>query len=64
LVGQKTEGMGLDVIAEGVETQAQATALEAMGCRFGQGFLYGKVNFASMLAGRSRPLARGGQRTC
>ena len=33
--------LGLDVIAEGVELEAQAEALLAMGCLKGQGFLYG-----------------------
>jgi EAL domain-containing protein (putative c-di-GMP-specific phosphodiesterase class I) len=34
--------MGMDVVAEGVETQAQHQLLRAMGCRYGQGFLYAK----------------------
>jgi diguanylate cyclase (GGDEF)-like protein len=33
--------LGLDVIAEGVELEAQAEALLAMGCSKGQGFLFG-----------------------
>jgi diguanylate cyclase (GGDEF)-like protein len=33
--------LGLDVIAEGVEFEAQAEALLAMGCLKGQGFLFG-----------------------
>jgi EAL domain-containing protein (putative c-di-GMP-specific phosphodiesterase class I) len=33
--------LGLDVIAEGVELEAQAEALLAMGCLKGQGFLFG-----------------------
>ena len=33
--------LGLDVIAEGVELEAQAEALLAMGCLRGQGFLFG-----------------------
>jgi EAL domain-containing protein (putative c-di-GMP-specific phosphodiesterase class I) len=32
-------GLGLNVIAEGIETEAQHAALLALGCRLGQGFL-------------------------
>jgi diguanylate cyclase (GGDEF)-like protein/PAS domain S-box-containing protein len=32
--------LGMEVIAEGVETVAQADALRALGCRRGQGFLF------------------------
>ena len=38
---QLSRDLGLDVIAEGVELEAQAEALLAMGCCKGQGFLFG-----------------------
>jgi diguanylate cyclase (GGDEF)-like protein len=34
------ETLGFDVVAEGVETEAQLEALRAMGCRTAQGFLF------------------------
>jgi EAL domain-containing protein (putative c-di-GMP-specific phosphodiesterase class I) len=34
--------MGMDVVAEGIETHAQHHLLREMGCRYGQGFLYAK----------------------
>ncbi|MGI8657764.1 MAG: putative bifunctional diguanylate cyclase/phosphodiesterase [Candidatus Limnocylindria bacterium] len=34
--------MGLEVIAEGIETQAQLAALRARGCRLGQGFHFSR----------------------
>ena len=33
--------LGLDVVAEGVETPAQLAVLERVGCRRAQGFLLG-----------------------
>nr|WP_297429636.1 EAL domain-containing protein [uncultured Actinotalea sp.] len=34
--------LGLDVVAEGVETPAQADALAGLGCRHGQGYLWSR----------------------
>ena len=43
--------VGLTVIAEGVETQAQCDALAAMGCLYYQGYLFGRpVPVESLLA--------------
>ena len=35
-----TQGMGLSVLAEGVETEDQEAFLVELGCQFGQGYLY------------------------
>ena len=35
--------LGMEVVAEGVETSAQATIVRNMGIRFGQGWAFGKV---------------------
>ena len=34
--------LGMQVIAEGIETEAQHTALVQLGCEYGQGFLYAR----------------------
>jgi EAL domain-containing protein (putative c-di-GMP-specific phosphodiesterase class I) len=33
-------GLGMDVTAEGVETSEQLARLKALGCEFGQGYLF------------------------
>lgn len=47
----------LDVVAEGVETRAQQEVLSAIGCRFAQGFLFGRpvsAEDAERMLARSR----------
>jgi EAL domain-containing protein (putative c-di-GMP-specific phosphodiesterase class I) len=34
--------LGMDVIAEGVETKGQLAQLKAMNCRYGQGYLFSR----------------------
>jgi diguanylate cyclase (GGDEF)-like protein/PAS domain S-box-containing protein len=34
--------LGMDVVAEGVETEAQMTHLKTLGCEYGQGYLFSK----------------------
>ena len=39
-VTQMADQLGLEIVVEGVETEAQADLLKKMGCRIAQGFLY------------------------
>jgi EAL domain-containing protein (putative c-di-GMP-specific phosphodiesterase class I) len=32
--------LGVEIIAEGIETQAQTAVLRAMGCMYGQGYFF------------------------
>ncbi|MES3035993.1 MAG: EAL domain-containing protein [Gemmatimonadota bacterium] len=36
------KSLGLRIVAEGIETEAQHEALAALGCRFGQGYLFSR----------------------
>jgi diguanylate cyclase (GGDEF)-like protein len=51
-------GLGLKVVAEGIETEAAAARLRDFGCDIGQGYLYAKpmplAAFESWLEGRER----------
>jgi EAL domain-containing protein (putative c-di-GMP-specific phosphodiesterase class I) len=50
--------LGLAVVAEGIETEAEAEVLRAQGCTIGQGFLYGRPTPADQVdIGRTRPAA-------
>ncbi|WP_250645690.1 EAL domain-containing protein [Methylobacterium durans] len=44
--------LDLAVVAEGIETPAQQASLVAMGCRCGQGYLYGRAVGADEIARR------------
>jgi EAL domain-containing protein (putative c-di-GMP-specific phosphodiesterase class I) len=35
-------GLGLELVAEGIETEAQAAQLKALGCRYAQGFYFSR----------------------
>ncbi|KQT52403.1 MULTISPECIES: EAL domain-containing protein [unclassified Aureimonas] len=53
------DGLGIRVIAEGIETSEQADVLAALGCREGQGYLYSKpisgLAFRSIVNGLVNP---------
>jgi diguanylate cyclase (GGDEF)-like protein/PAS domain S-box-containing protein len=53
-----TQSLGLAAVAEGVETPEQAAILQAMGCRYSQGFYYSRPCTPDQLAG----VLRGGER--
>ena len=52
--------LGIDLIAEGIETEAQAAALRGLGVDLGQGYLFGRPEAAKVWAAR---LNRGDGRT-
>jgi EAL domain-containing protein (putative c-di-GMP-specific phosphodiesterase class I) len=41
-VANMAQGLGVEVVAEGVETGDQAAAVQALGCEYAQGYLYGR----------------------
>jgi diguanylate cyclase (GGDEF)-like protein len=53
------EGLGMDVVAEGIEEEAQAERLVQFGCGGGQGYLFGKPANAEATLGYLRDSMRG-----
>ncbi|TIT89869.1 MAG: EAL domain-containing protein, partial [Mesorhizobium sp.] len=53
------EGLGMDVVAEGIEEEAQADRLVQFGCAGGQGYLFGKPIDADATLGYLRDSYRG-----
>ncbi|MDO9487935.1 MAG: EAL domain-containing protein, partial [Sphingomonadaceae bacterium] len=54
-------GLGIEVVAEGIEDRAQADSLRDLGCDYGQGYLYSKAVAADevpALVARGIPSAR------
>jgi diguanylate cyclase (GGDEF)-like protein len=56
------EGLGMDVVAEGIEEQGQADRLVEFGCANGQGYLFGKPVDAMATLGYLRDSYRGAMR--
>jgi EAL domain-containing protein (putative c-di-GMP-specific phosphodiesterase class I) len=44
------EGLGMEAVAEGIETHEQRRLLQELGCRHGQGYLFARPLPASGLA--------------
>jgi EAL domain-containing protein (putative c-di-GMP-specific phosphodiesterase class I) len=51
--------LGLEVVAEGVETEAQAALLRAVGCDYAQGWLFGRPQALADLEALWAQAARG-----
>ncbi len=56
------EGLGMDVVAEGIEDEGQADRLVQFGCGGGQGYLFGRPENAENTLGYLRESLRGAAR--
>ena len=52
-IATMARSLGLTVVPEGIETEAQREALLALGCRYGQGFLFGRPQPAAAYGPRA-----------
>jgi EAL domain-containing protein (putative c-di-GMP-specific phosphodiesterase class I) len=59
------DNLGIDVIAEGIETEQQCTELRQLGCRYGQGYWFSRPVTGSLELSQPvpDPMVHGGQRT-
>ncbi len=48
--------IGVQIVAEGIETEAQCNLARALGCRYGQGWLFGKPQTEPARSGSIQPL--------
>ncbi len=55
---QMAKGFGVDVVAEGVETEAQAQRLQEMGCHHAQGYWFGRPLPWSQIDWEPHPIHR------
>ena len=44
-----SKDLGVDLIAEGIETEEEAAVCRGLGCRFGQGYLFGRPQSVAFL---------------
>ncbi|HMF14296.1 MAG TPA: EAL domain-containing protein [Gemmataceae bacterium] len=51
-LGRVCSGLGVQIIAEGIETEDEASTCRQLGCRFGQGYFFGRPQPAGGLLAR------------
>ena len=60
-VTQLGRSLGLEIVAEGIETRTQADVLERLGCEWGQGYLFGRpapaASFIEQVRDQTRSLS-------
>jgi EAL domain-containing protein (putative c-di-GMP-specific phosphodiesterase class I) len=50
--------LGVALIAEGIETEAEAITCQQLGCKYGQGYFFGRPQSAAGIAARKTPDTR------